>query len=59
MKKQRILTIHHKFRSRTYDDICIPEIRLEGKWLETLGFTSGNKVVIEAQENKLMITLQK
>ncbi len=60
MEKQRILTIHNKFQQRAWNtSTSVPEIRLEGKWLETLGFKSGNKVVIQQQKNKLVITLQK
>lgn len=57
MKKTRKLKIHSKFREREYDRITIPEIRLEGKWLENLGFTGGNEVVIHQQKNKLVITI--
>lgn len=59
MKKTRKLKIHSKFREREYDRIIIPEIRLEGKWLENLSFTGGNEVVIHQQKNKLVITIDK
>jgi len=60
MKKHRILKIHNKFQLRAWNtSTIVPEIRLEGKWLEELGFKSGNKVVIEQQQHKLIITLQK
>jgi toxic protein SymE len=59
MKGFRKLKIHTKFRSRTYDNILIPEIRLEGKWLEKLGFTQGQMVSIEQKKNKLIITVDK
>lgn len=36
--KFRNLKIHTKYRIRKYDETKIPEIRLEGKWLESLGF---------------------
>lgn len=59
MKDTRKLKIHSKFREREYDRTIIPEIRLEGKWLENLGFTIGNEVVIKQQKNKLVITIHK
>jgi len=59
IKKTRKLKIHSKFREREYDRILIPTIRLEGKWLENLGFTTGNEVVIHQQQNKLVITIHK
>ncbi|WP_046756297.1 SymE family type I addiction module toxin [Kordia jejudonensis] len=59
MEKTRKLKIHSKFREREYDRILIPTIRLEGKWLENLGFTTGNEVVIHQQKNKLVIALDK
>ena len=59
MKKFRILKIHRKFRYRTWDNTTVPEIRLEGKWLEELGFKQGYEVLIEQKMNKLIITLRK
>lgn len=32
-----------------------PQIRLEGKWLEQLGFTAGSFVSIQCEEGKLVI----
>lgn len=37
----------------------IPEIRLEGKWLDRLGFKEGQTVNIEEKKNKLTITIDK
>ena len=58
-KKIRRLKISSRFRSRTYDEISIPEIRLNGKWLDELGFNEGLEVKIEQQQCKLIITLSK
>ena len=44
MKK---IKIQPKHRRRTYDEIWIPEIRMEGKWLEKLGFKQGEHVKVE------------
>ncbi|PBQ30439.1 hypothetical protein CNR22_01210 [Sphingobacteriaceae bacterium] len=53
----RKLKIHKKYRTRKYDETKIPEIRLEGKWLESLGFKRGQTVKIKQQKNKLTITV--
>lgn len=53
----RKLKIHTKYRTRKYDETKIPEIRLEGKWLEALGFKQGQTVKIKQQKNKLTITV--
>jgi toxic protein SymE len=59
MKDFKKLKIHSKHRPRTWDNITVPEIRLEGKWLDKLGFKEGRQVQIEQQKNKLIITLNK
>lgn len=57
MPNFRKLKIHTKYRTRKYDETKIPEIRLEGKWLEALGFKQGQTVKIKQQKNKLTITV--
>jgi toxic protein SymE len=57
MVNSRKLKIHTKYRARTYDMTTIPEIRLEGKWLDKLGFREGQTVNIAQEKNKLIITL--
>lgn len=57
MKKARKLKIHSKTRYRNWDQITVPEIRLEGKWLQDLGFTVGKQVLIDQKKNKLTIEL--
>ena len=54
MKK---IKIQPKHRRRTYDEIWIPEIKMEGKWLEKLGFKQGEHVKVELKRKKLIITL--
>ena len=54
MKK---IKIQPKHRKRTYDEIIIPEIRIEGKWLKDSGFEEGRYVSVEVELNKLIITL--
>ncbi|MFY0601951.1 MAG: SymE family type I addiction module toxin [Cyclobacteriaceae bacterium] len=53
MKK---IKIQPKHRRRTYDEIWIPEIKMEGKWLEKLGFKKGEHVKVEWKRNKLILT---
>lgn len=53
------LKIHSKYRARRWDDITVPEIRLEGHWLDKLGFKKGDTVKVKMQDNKLTITLDK
>jgi toxic protein SymE len=59
MGQFRKLKIHSKFRTRRWDNTTVPEIRLEGKWLERLGFKEGQIVNIEQKKNKLTITIHK
>ena len=55
--KTKKLKIYQKFRTRAWDSIVVPEIRLEGKWLQELGFEIGKEIEIKEQKNKLTITL--
>ncbi|MBL7936728.1 MAG: SymE family type I addiction module toxin [Bacteroidia bacterium] len=57
MTSIRKLKIHTKYRTRKFDETKIPEIRLEDKWLESLGFKRGQTVKIKQQKNKLTITV--
>jgi len=60
MAHPRKLKIHTKYQSRAYGaTTAIPEIRLEGKWLEKLGFKQGQSVTIEEKRNKLVIRVDK
>lgn len=55
--KTRKLKIHTKYQTRTFGGIQIPEIRLEGKWLEKLGFKRGKTVKIKQENKRLIITI--
>lgn len=59
MSLSRRLKIHSKFRSRRWDYTTVPEIRLEGRWLEEVGFKKGARVKIQIEPRKLIITLDK
>lgn len=54
-RKLKVYTKHRPQGWRGYT--TVPEIRLEGRWLEELGFKEGDRVQIEQQPNKLTITL--
>lgn len=57
MKNFRVLKIYSKFRYRRWENnYTVPEIRLEGKWLEKLGFEIGGDVLVKQQKGKLTIT---
>lgn len=60
MTNSRKLKIHTKYQARAYGAVTtIPEIRLEGKWLDKLGFKEGETVHIAEKKNKLTITIVK
>lgn len=37
--------------------ISIPQIRLQGKWLQECGFEPGNRVHVQCERGKLIITI--
>lgn len=52
VSKSRKLKIYSKYQSRRWGGgVSIPEIRLEGKWLDELGFKKGQTVIIEQEQN--------
>ncbi|PBJ14260.1 SymE family type I addiction module toxin [Flavobacterium sp. ACN6] len=59
MKDYRKLKIHSKYQERNYKYITIPSIKLEGKWLEKLGFMKGQTIIVKQNKNRLTITLEK
>lgn len=59
MKNSRKLKIHTKYQARTYRNTTIPVIKLQGKWLNKLGFNEGQMINIEQKKNRLTITIEK
>lgn len=57
MTQSRKLKIYQKFRTRTFDHVKVPEIRLEGNWLKELGFEIGKEIQVKQEKNKLVITV--
>ena len=41
---------------RSMGDKSVPQIRMQGKWLEELGFESGSEINVECLDGKLIIT---
>lgn len=37
--------------------VSIPQIRLQGKWLQECGFEPGNRVHVQCERGKLIITI--
>lgn len=57
MSQSRKLKIYRKHQSRDWKYVSVPEIRLEGKWLQKLGFDIGKEIEIKQQKKKLTITV--
>lgn len=53
---QKELMIGFKFRKNQWSESVVPEIRLNGKWLESLGFKMGSKVKVEFKAGKIVLT---
>lgn len=45
------------YRNAQLQDVEAPFIRVQGKWLEALGFTAGSRVEITCQPGELTIRL--
>lgn len=54
--KSRRLKVRSKFRQRTWEDV--PLIKLEGRWLENLGFKVGQVVEVEEDEGVIVIRVR-
>lgn len=51
-ENSRILTVYYTYLNGKNR---LPLIRLQGKWLQDLGFQSGDKIVIEEHNRALVI----
>ena len=52
-KSSRKLTVYGKTKQFSQ---TVPQIRFEGQWLEALGFSVGDKVRLDCEENRITIT---
>lgn len=50
--QQRKLTVYAGSNKNAY----IPQIILQGNWLEDLGYHIGDKIMVDCQPDKLIIT---
>jgi len=48
--------LQQKYRSLTYSEQIVPELRLSGLWLQEQGFRAGVSVEIRVSKGKLIIT---
>ncbi|MHA4742475.1 SymE family type I addiction module toxin [Dyadobacter sp. MSC1_007] len=54
--KERRLKIYSKFRQNApWESRYVPEIRLNGKWLEDLGFDYGESILVKCEANRIVI----
>lgn len=51
---QRILTVSY---IAPYNRKEMPLIRIQGRWLEKLGFTIGKKIIVKEKYDKLIILI--
>jgi hypothetical protein len=51
------LKIGFLLRKCMYSESFVPEIRLNGKWLEVAGFKAGKKVKIEYRDGEIVLTI--
>ena len=54
----RSLKIQPRFRVNRNSTVDVPEIRLCGNWLESLGFKNGRRVSITTKNELLIVRLQ-
>ena len=47
----RLLTVY----STTAGNAEVPQIRIQGKWLEKIGFKTNAKIIIEEKQGQLII----
>lgn len=56
---KRRLKVYEKYLSRSQKRfVILPEIRLCGKWLQDIGFSCGQSVIVHHVKNKIVITLK-
>ncbi len=52
-KSSRKLTVYGKTKQFSQ---TVPQIRFEGQWLKALGFSEGDKIKLDCEENRITIT---
>lgn len=51
--EERMMTV---YRGRTKDYEPVPKITIQGKWLEKIGFSIGDRLLVVCKENGLTIS---
>ena len=46
-----------RYTDRRYSEV--PKIQMEGKWLEAIGFFVGDKLLVDYEEEKIIIRIDK
>ena len=46
-----------RYTDRRYSEV--PKIQMEGKWLESIGFFVGDKLLVDYEEEKIIIRIDK
>lgn len=60
--KQKNIKVVYTYRTnydrygRSTSDTCNPKIQMEGKWLDELGFHIGDRLLVEYEDGKIVIT---
>jgi toxic protein SymE len=57
MKKTRILKVYKKAQQRQRYYAIVPEIRLQGEWLQKIGFGIGSTVQVRIASQKIVLEL--
>ena len=54
-KEMRKTTVGNRNAQRTYNYVKVPQLRIEGLWLEKAGFHSGAMVEVEVRKGMLVL----
>ena len=46
-----------RYTDRRYSEV--PKIQMEGKWLEAIGFSIGDKILVDYDDGKIIIRTEK
>lgn len=52
MRSTRNMTVYQFYRT---PDKCTSQIRLQGDWLSSAGFSPGTKITVQVEEGRLVI----
>lgn len=54
-KTTRQIKLQPQYRTLTYNDKIVPQLRISGVWLEKVGFRADEHVIITVEHEKLTI----